>query len=80
MVRLGEHNLENETDCDHVNNYCLDPPIDLNVEEIIQHEDWNSTTIKNDIALFRLPREIQGTDIPFSISNPTEIKVPVQKQ
>ncbi|KAL0270396.1 UNVERIFIED_CONTAM: hypothetical protein PYX00_007821 [Menopon gallinae] len=60
MVRLGEHNLENATDCDKANNFCLDPPIDFSVEEVIPHEGWNSTTIKNDIALFRLPRDVEG--------------------
>lgn len=52
VVRLGEHDLESETEGA--------TPVDYDVERTIVHEGYKSQT--NDIALIRLTRDVQFTD------------------
>ncbi|KAF2883417.1 hypothetical protein ILUMI_22751 [Ignelater luminosus] len=67
-VRLGEHNLASEEDCyggeDSGLQYCSDPPIDIEIEETIVHEDYNPKKVGSigDIALLRLKQEVNYTD------------------
>jgi hypothetical protein len=57
-VRLGEWNLLTNEDCETVNGRrsCAPNAIDVNVTEIILHEDYNHLSLNqyNDIALLRL--------------------------
>lgn len=57
VVRLGEYNLTEAVDCDH-NKVCAPPPLDVGVESILKHEDFDFGNIKNDIALIRLQRSV----------------------
>lgn len=61
-VRLGEHNLLTEQDCEE--GECADPVLDVPVSETIVHEGYssNSLTQNNDIALVRLARPVTFTD------------------
>ncbi|KAF2881989.1 hypothetical protein ILUMI_24170 [Ignelater luminosus] len=64
-VRLGEHNTKTEKDCDGDTpglEYCSDPPIDVEVEEITFHEDFNMDNLFGDIALIRLNTVVNYTD------------------
>ncbi|KAK6635906.1 hypothetical protein RUM44_001160 [Polyplax serrata] len=73
-VRLGEHNLTNETDCSR--EICLDRPEDVPISQVVPHEKWNTTTIKNDIALVRLSRNplLLGKSNIYPICLPFDIK------
>lgn len=60
-VRLGEWDTSTSTDCD--NGDCADPVLDVPVEQLITHEDYNanSKTQENDIALIRLSQSVTFT-------------------
>lgn len=60
-VRLGEWDTTTDTDCD--NGDCSDPVVDVAVEELLSHENYNpnSKTQENDIALIRLSRDVDFT-------------------
>ncbi|XP_058829116.1 CLIP domain-containing serine protease B4-like [Topomyia yanbarensis] len=60
-VRLGEWDLESETDCNS-ESVCTDPPVDVEVESIISHEDFNRLTLRNDVALIKLKHRVNFTD------------------
>lgn len=77
-VRLGEHNLDTNMDCDPYDDYCADPVQDYEIEEAISHEEFNlnhtQQRFKNDIALIRLKSKvhnytsyIQPICLPFDI-------------
>lgn len=53
-VRLGEHDLRTERDCQDV---CAPPVQDIAVEEIIPHPRYRRPE-KNDIGLIRLQWDI----------------------
>lgn len=62
-VRLGEWNLTAEMDCEHITEYCTDAPVNVGIEKIIVHEDYQlSKSHYNDIALIRLSRSVSMTD------------------
>ncbi|KAF2883819.1 hypothetical protein ILUMI_22350 [Ignelater luminosus] len=66
-VRLGEHNVKSDQDCEGDTpglDYCSDPPIDVEVEEIIPREGFSlrSENLYEDIALLRLKKEVNYTD------------------
>ncbi|XP_017048902.1 spaetzle-processing enzyme-like [Drosophila ficusphila] len=56
MVRLGEHKISTDKDC--VNNLCAPPYLDVHIEEKIIHEDYDSNSPHNDIALLRLVNHV----------------------
>ena len=57
-VRLGEHQLSTDIDCDDGGQSCNDPPQNFEAEEIIFHPDYNKPNqYQNDIALIRLNRD-----------------------
>jgi len=55
-VRLGEHNIQTDPDCEQ--GYCAEPVQDFLPESIIVHEDYNNPAYKNDIAIIRLNKPI----------------------
>lgn len=65
-VRLGEYNTDSDQDCvdeGFGSKYCSDSPVDVEVEKVISHEDYDHTIRGqyNDIALIRLKRDVQYT-------------------
>lgn len=65
-VRLGEHDLNSDTDCAKSNygdEYCSDTPINVPVAETIAHESYDPLGIDqhHDIALLRLIRNVEFT-------------------
>lgn len=63
-VRLGEHNLLTDRDCE--DGECADPVIDIPIAERIIHESYdpNSRAQANDIALVRLARPVSYRNSP----------------
>ncbi|XP_053669195.1 CLIP domain-containing serine protease B4-like [Anopheles marshallii] len=61
-VRLGEWDLSSANDCQ--DGFCSDVPIDLDVEKIIVHSNYDPKdhSYKNDIALIRFTRSVQYSD------------------
>ena len=55
-VRLGEHRLSTDPDCDDgVPRTCNDTPQDFDIEKIIFHQNYGVPHVyRNDIALLRL--------------------------
>mgnify|MGYP003343779468 CR=1 FL=1 len=68
-VRLGEHNLDTDIDCEE---YCVEAPKNILVEETIPHELYDPKNINryHDIALLRLQRPVAFTDYIFPICLP----------
>lgn len=60
-IRLGEWNLLTDPDCDE-HDYCNEPPLDVGIEEMINHEDYDKVTILNDIALVKLNQSVNFTE------------------
>lgn len=61
VVRLGEHNLETEKDCENnISNVCSPPPQDFTPAEVILHPDFDTRSeVSDDIALIRLNRKAE---------------------
>ncbi|CAO1358462.1 unnamed protein product [Diamesa serratosioi] len=62
-VRLGEWDKSQEIDCDHslINEkHCAPKPIDINISEMIIHENYRrvKTSLEDDIALLRLENQV----------------------
>ncbi|XP_030765182.1 serine protease easter-like [Sitophilus oryzae] len=58
-VRIGEHSIQNETDCELRRKRkikCNPPAIDLSIEQVIPHPDFNPATFTNDIGLLRVSK------------------------
>lgn len=56
-VRLGEHDLSKERDCDieeGVETVCADPYQDFLIESVHSHTGYSREKLRNDIALIRL--------------------------
>ncbi|KAK7864783.1 hypothetical protein R5R35_012276 [Gryllus longicercus] len=58
-VRLGEYNTATPIDCKELQfqpqrQACLPPPIDVDVQHIVTHPDYNRATSYHDIALLQL--------------------------
>lgn len=65
-MRLGEHDILNDTDCSIISGteVCAPKAIDVGVEEAISHPDFSlqgPNRLQNDVALIRLERAV-----PFS--------------
>lgn len=63
-VRLGEYDLRTNPDCKVTNDNtgeeeCNLPIQDVEIEQLIPHEQYNTPLYSNDIGLVRLAREIQ---------------------
>jgi hypothetical protein len=59
-VRLGEHDLSRNPDCDADNETC-NYAFDYEIEKIIVHKNFNIMPAINDIALIRLKEKIKFT-------------------
>lgn len=79
-VRLGEWNTDSEEDCVTNKGYedCNDAPVDMQVEEVIPHSDYDDKNINryNDIALIRLSEDARFTG-KFSILITKNIVAPL---
>lgn len=53
-VRLGEHDIKTEEDCDPMRDYCAPPVQDFYIEEIITHPYYKSDNFANDVAILKL--------------------------
>ncbi|XP_034938455.1 CLIP domain-containing serine protease 14D-like [Chelonus insularis] len=66
-VRIGEHNLNTDRDCDRDNDgnelVCSNGHQDFNIEEVHYHPEFNSRNLKNDIGLIRVDRPIDFSQI-----------------
>ncbi|XP_034938442.1 phenoloxidase-activating factor 1-like [Chelonus insularis] len=66
-VRVGEHNLSTERDCDRDKNgleiVCADGYQDFGVESFLYHSEYSSKTLKNDIGLIRVDGRIDFSPI-----------------
>lgn len=62
-VRLGDWDTSTNPDTESYNNedFQNDPFIDVAIDEIIVHENYNATSIRNDIALLRLSEPVALT-------------------
>uniref|UniRef100_A0A1I8P8I7 CLIP domain-containing serine protease n=1 Tax=Stomoxys calcitrans TaxID=35570 RepID=A0A1I8P8I7_STOCA len=63
-VRLGEHDLGHEHDCENYrksysDSNCAPPYEDVEVDSITSHPDYKRHPLMNDIALIRLQRPVQ---------------------
>ncbi|KAF2881995.1 hypothetical protein ILUMI_24176 [Ignelater luminosus] len=81
VVRLGEHNVKTAEDCEGDTpglGYCSDPPVDVEIEEIINHKSFvhDDHKLYADIALLRLKKEVRYTDFikPICLPLSSEIR------
>ncbi|CAO1427647.1 unnamed protein product [Diamesa serratosioi] len=79
-VRLGEWDTTTENDCDDsfVNeNVCAPPAIDIQIEQLIPHENYqpNAGNQHNDIALLRLAQKVTFNEFVAPICLPFESAV-----
>ena len=60
MIRLGEHKVSHEgKDCSPRNPFdCNFGHQDFEIRNITVHSDYNFKTVKNDIAIIRLQKEV----------------------
>ncbi|KAK6630239.1 hypothetical protein RUM43_014938 [Polyplax serrata] len=57
-VRLGEHNMLTEEDCE--NGFgCAPPPVDIPIHKVIPHPEYSRPNLRNDIALIRLAEKVK---------------------
>ncbi|XP_062538218.1 uncharacterized protein LOC134206505 [Armigeres subalbatus] len=72
FVRLGEHNLDTDVDCDS-NGDCNEKALDIAVEKAIPHPDYSSTSWDrfNDVALVKLAEAAPYTDFIRHICLPS---------
>lgn len=52
VVKLGEHNIETEIDCE--NKHCADPPQTINAKVITVPKEYDESTLRHDLALVEL--------------------------
>ncbi|XP_076234951.1 ovochymase [Calliopsis andreniformis] len=76
-VRIGEHDLNSERDCNRDENgvelACTEGYQDFGIENVLPHEEYSQETVRNDIALIRLDR-----DMNFRPKNIKPICLPVE--
>ena len=56
IVRLGEHDITKLDDTE-------EPSVDVDIDKIITHPNWNSRTLDNDIAIVKLRSNITYTKV-----------------
>ena len=56
VVRLGEHDITRQDDTDS-------PAVDVDIERVIQHPDWDTATLQNDIAIVKLSSNVTYTKV-----------------
>lgn len=75
-VRLGEYDIETDSDCIQEFNGqldCADPPVDYAIEQIIPHPQYNPTNPSkhHDLALLKLNESVKYSDFIQPICLPT---------
>ncbi|KAK9878519.1 hypothetical protein WA026_022416 [Henosepilachna vigintioctopunctata] len=73
-VRLGEHDLRTNSDCDKMNTTCASPVQDVGIECIIVHQGFKKMKFEHDIGLIRL-----STKLKFN-NNVAAICLPVTQE
>nr|XP_044251477.1 spaetzle-processing enzyme [Drosophila takahashii] len=58
-VRLGEHDIDSFGDCS--DGKCAPPHLEMGIQKVISHENFDSRTYANDIALLRLELPVRYT-------------------
>ncbi|KAL9893732.1 serine protease grass-like isoform 1-T1 [Glossina fuscipes fuscipes] len=60
-VRLGEHDLSNDVDCEQrgTKEFCAPPVENFGVERIIIHPKYTVRSTSNDVALVKLDRKVE---------------------
>jgi hypothetical protein len=74
-VRVGEHNITSERDCDKHGTFeeiCAEKYQDIGIEKVDAHPNYSMTKLHNDIALIRLK-----SNIDFSPQNAKPICLPI---
>ncbi|XP_077300191.1 CLIP domain-containing serine protease B4-like isoform X1 [Arctopsyche grandis] len=76
-VRVGEHNVKTDIDCEGEEDDldCASPPQNIDVEETVIHPMYNKPRKQNDIALLRLK-----TPIDFTKNNVMAICLPLSEK
>lgn len=71
-VRFGEHDLNSQPDCHYIHEryICADDPVDVPVHSFFIHDEYDSHSLKNDIALVRLTKSVTFTDYVLPICLP----------
>ncbi|XP_077300204.1 CLIP domain-containing serine protease HP8-like isoform X2 [Arctopsyche grandis] len=72
-VRVGEHDIRNETDCEGEADAldCAPPPQDFTIEEILPHPSYSPVRLQDDIGLLRL-----SAPIDFNSENSKPVCLP----
>merc|ERR1712227_374546 len=65
MVRLGEHDIAKSDE-------TKNPSIDINIDKVVKHPDWDSTTLDNDIAIVKLRSNVTYSESISPICLPDE--------
>ncbi|XP_025833752.1 CLIP domain-containing serine protease 2 [Agrilus planipennis] len=60
-VRLGEHDIQTDKDCDIHGEYCAPPVQDFYIEDVIVHPDYKTSSFSNDIAIIKLATKVNLT-------------------
>ncbi|XP_032590058.2 serine protease grass-like [Drosophila grimshawi] len=62
-VRLGEHRISTEQDCDDIGNtrICAPPVRDISFDNIFVHENYSRDPAENDIALIKLSTDVESS-------------------
>lgn len=71
-VRLGEWDLNSDNDCS--DDECTPPPVDMGIENIIVHENYepSSKAQYNDIALIRFNRDVHSSSFISPVCLPID--------
>lgn len=71
-VRLGEWDVSTPTDCEL--GTCSEPPIDMDIEQVVTHSGYNAQDKSNvnDIALIRFTKDVEISDWIRPICLPVE--------
>lgn len=72
-VILGEWNTETYIDCDDINEdgFCSGPVLEISIADKIVHEQYDSKSSMNDIALLKLASNVKSNDFIRPICLPT---------
>lgn len=65
-VRLGEHTVGLQKDCDPLRNICAPPTLDFFIEKFLVHPEYDPKQLLNDIALLRLATTVNSSYGKFS--------------
>lgn len=74
-MRLGEHNLNTDPDCEvsyYTGTMCVEKYQEYEIEKILPHPEYSSVHSGNDIALLKLKQ-----DVDFTPSNIKPICLPI---